>query len=152
MQQQWHYMIDGRPHGPVSSQQLIQLASSGRLQPSDLVWIEGMKPCKAAEWKGLFQKHTTGPPPVPPPWRCLCCGDDTQSAAAAGIDRRLGRDNVFGLSDADLCPACFWEKVTGKPPPPDLLPPGPPPGRYGPYKDDTSPGWDNMIKGLEDGG
>lgn len=24
-----------------------------------------------------------------------------------------------------------------------------PPGSYGPYKDDTSPGWDNMIRGIE---
>ncbi len=84
--------------------------------------------------------------------QCLCCGDDVPSAAVEGTDRRLESEG-YSTSEVDairLCPACFWEKVTGNPPPDDMLPPAPPAGRYGPYKDDTSPGWDNMVRRLED--
>jgi len=84
-------------------------------------------------------------------WRCHC-GDDTQSAAVAGTDRQLEEYgySTLGVDATQMCPACFWESVTGKPPPADLLPSGPPAGSYGPYKDDTSPGWDDMIRRLED--
>ena len=39
---EWHYTQNGNQHGPVSSSELKQLAASGKLLPSDLVWKEGM--------------------------------------------------------------------------------------------------------------
>ncbi len=35
---EWHVAIDGQEQGPVSGAQLRQMASSGRLSPTDLVW------------------------------------------------------------------------------------------------------------------
>jgi hypothetical protein len=52
---EWHYMRDDQQVGPISGAQLRQLANTGQLRPTDLVWKEGM-----AEWspasrvKGLF--------------------------------------------------------------------------------------------------
>lgn len=53
--QLWYYKKDGTKHGPVTSQQLKQLAVSGELRPSDSVCRDGRdewKPAKAVN--GLF--------------------------------------------------------------------------------------------------
>jgi hypothetical protein len=42
MSQGWYYARDGRQAGPYSAGQLQQLARTGQLQPSDLVWQQGM--------------------------------------------------------------------------------------------------------------
>ena len=42
MEARWYFTNQKQRLGPVSSDQLNQLASSGRLQPSDPVWKEGM--------------------------------------------------------------------------------------------------------------
>jgi hypothetical protein len=66
---QWHYSKDGHQQGPVSAEQLKQLASSGQLQPTDLVWKEGMAQwAEAGRVKGLFPVAavaTSCPPPIP---------------------------------------------------------------------------------------
>ncbi len=51
----WYYAKEGRQHGPVSSSQLRQLASSGQLLPDDLVFREGSSNWVAASTvSGLF--------------------------------------------------------------------------------------------------
>ena len=65
---QWHYSKSGQQQGPVSSEQLKQLAASGQLQPSDLVWKEGMGQwAEARRMKGLFPDAPTADSHVPPP-------------------------------------------------------------------------------------
>ena len=70
MAQEWYYTKDGERQGPITSQHLKQLAASGKLQPSDLVWnseMDDWKPAKSV--RGLFQATSqpkvTKPPPVP---------------------------------------------------------------------------------------
>lgn len=69
MAAQWHYSKGGERHGPVSSEQLKQLAASGQIQPTDLVWRDGMAEWqKASAVKGLFPSQTSSPaepPPIP---------------------------------------------------------------------------------------
>ena len=73
MSTQWYYAKNGQKCGPVSSQQLQQLAVSGQLRCNDRVWKEGL-----AEWvpaeklKGLFPaagmaspSQSLSPPPTP---------------------------------------------------------------------------------------
>jgi hypothetical protein len=42
MADEWYYAQQGRQAGPVNMDYLSQLAASGQLQPTDLVWKEGM--------------------------------------------------------------------------------------------------------------
>jgi hypothetical protein len=52
---EWYYAQQGQQHGPVTAAQLKQLAQSGGLLPTDLVWKQGMAnwaPASAA--RGLF--------------------------------------------------------------------------------------------------
>lgn len=69
MANEWHYTKNGQRFGPVSGQQLKELAAKGELGPADLVWKEGMKQwLPASKVKGLppsSAPNTTQPPPVP---------------------------------------------------------------------------------------
>jgi hypothetical protein len=53
---EWHYTINGQPAAvPVNAAQLKQLAESGQLKPTDLVWQDGMLEWSpAGSIKGLF--------------------------------------------------------------------------------------------------
>lgn len=67
---EWHYTIDGQPAAvPVNPAQLKQLASSGKLKPTDLVWQDGMLEwAQAGSVKGLFPASTSlGDSAVVPP-------------------------------------------------------------------------------------
>ncbi|HUT12066.1 MAG TPA: DUF4339 domain-containing protein [Thermoguttaceae bacterium] len=64
---QWYYGRGGQQHGPVTTQQLQKLLASGQLQPSDLVWREGMAEWTAAEKvEGLVPKPESTVPGLPP--------------------------------------------------------------------------------------
>jgi hypothetical protein len=61
--EQWYYQPrGGKQVGPVSGTELRQLAASGQLSPTDLVWKEGMGAwVPASSIKGLFNSN-----PAPP--------------------------------------------------------------------------------------
>jgi len=65
---QWHYNRAGKQNGPVSEDQLKQLAASGKLQPSDMIWREGMDQWDQANTvPDLFPAESqAAPPPLPP--------------------------------------------------------------------------------------
>ncbi len=71
MSAEWYYETDGQQqHGPVTAQQLKQLAVNGFLQPTHLVWKEGVpKKVPASAVKGLFTdlKKPAGEAPVKAP-------------------------------------------------------------------------------------
>jgi TM2 domain-containing membrane protein YozV len=48
MASEWYYSHDGQRLGPVSSEQLKELALAGKLGPDDLVWKDGMEDWVAA--------------------------------------------------------------------------------------------------------
>jgi len=51
----WHYAVDGRKFGPVSSAYLRRLVIAKKLQPTDLVWKPGLPDwIPASKIKGLF--------------------------------------------------------------------------------------------------
>jgi hypothetical protein len=71
MADQWYYAHQGQQSGPVSTEQIKQLAASGQLQPSDMVWKQGMAAWSPANTvEGLFAGAPgalpPGTPPVPP--------------------------------------------------------------------------------------
>lgn len=72
MGQEWFVAQSDKKLGPFSSKNLKELASHGRLQPTDLVWTEGMSKWKEARnIKGLFpnvpETHQQRVRPTPPP-------------------------------------------------------------------------------------
>lgn len=66
---EWYYAKDGKQTGPVSFEELLQIASSGRLNPTkDLVWNKSMKDwVVAGQVPGLFNPLTATPAPVADP-------------------------------------------------------------------------------------
>jgi GYF domain 2/Domain of unknown function (DUF4190) len=64
----WFYAQGGQRIGPVEWETLQDLAASGRLQRSDLVWSEGMSAWQPASWiPDLFPPLPEGAPPPPLP-------------------------------------------------------------------------------------
>ncbi|MGD0897003.1 MAG: GYF domain-containing protein [Thermoguttaceae bacterium] len=59
MADQWYYAQKGQRQGPVSEEQLKELASTGQLKPNDKVWKQGM-----AQWAKAIEVF---PPAVPAP-------------------------------------------------------------------------------------
>jgi GYF domain 2 len=66
MANEWHFTLNGQPaDAPVSAAQLKQLAEAGKLQPTDMVWQEGMTGwAPASSIKGLFPPSKLPPPPA----------------------------------------------------------------------------------------
>ncbi len=55
MAAEWYFVIGGQRFGPVSSTHLREMAASGRLKPTDLVWRPGLKSwVPAGQVKGIF--------------------------------------------------------------------------------------------------
>ena len=69
MATEWFYARNGEKRGPVTVAGLRQLAASGQLLPTDLIWKQGMKQWAAARSaKGLFPESSPIPPtPAPSP-------------------------------------------------------------------------------------
>lgn len=70
MANEWHYTLNGQPAAaPVSAAQLKQLAASGQLKPTDLVWQDGMLEwAPAGSVRGLFPtSKSLGDSAVVPP-------------------------------------------------------------------------------------
>src|SRR6266404_7689601 len=91
MSDEYYYSQAGQRCGPVPGEQLKQLAASGHLQPTDLIWKEGMSGwVAAAKVKGLFPAppdpaRPTDPPPAPaaPNWQAETAGPSSGSPADA---------------------------------------------------------------------
>jgi hypothetical protein len=66
---EWFYTEQGQRRGPVTWQQLQQLAAGGQLKPADLVWKNGMAQWSpASSQAGLFGgAPAPAPPPAAPP-------------------------------------------------------------------------------------
>ena len=58
---QWFYTRGGQQAGPVSLDQLRQMAASGQITPADLVWREGM-----ANWQPMSSMPELGGAPAAP--------------------------------------------------------------------------------------
>src|SRR5213594_1867416 len=59
----WYYAEAGKQAGPITEEELLRLADSGRIQADTLVWHEGL-----ANWQvyGYVKPTPAGRPPVLP--------------------------------------------------------------------------------------
>lgn len=82
---QWFYARNGQKNGPVAGSILKQLARSGELSLSDLVWREGMTEwAPASKVKGLFPEGVVAVAPPPLPTSPLAVAD----APTTNLDQR----------------------------------------------------------------
>lgn len=94
---QWFYSKNGQRNGPVAGSILKQLARSGELAVSDLVWREGMAEwAPAAKVKGLFPEAVTAVAPPPLPASPLAVAD----APLTNLDERYGA--IYCSSDQKM--------------------------------------------------
>jgi hypothetical protein len=128
MADQWYYAHQGQQAGPVSIEQLRQLAASGQLQPDDMVWKQGMTAWAPANTvEGLFSA-ALGPAAPPPGAAPAAPGYPPQPAApqtgqyaggpSVGVRLTLPNWSVGAwiiLASAVLVLAALFFKWTGIP-------------------------------------
>jgi hypothetical protein len=87
MADQWYYTQQNQRQGPVSEEQLKQLAASGQLKLADKVWKKGMAAWQAASLvEGLIPKSAADTPPPLPSEPPLI----PQSAPSVGVPKSIG--------------------------------------------------------------
>ena len=109
------YESNGEQKGPVPASELKQMAASGQLRPTDMIWREGQPDWVAAgSVKGLFPTAAPGSPPPPSSDRPFTQGmygpapDLRQATAAAkeasqqavGAAKLLLNDPIGGIAKA----------------------------------------------------
>lgn len=103
----WYFRRQDQQHGPVSLADLKRLVSSGQLQPTDLLWQQGM-----AQWvparslKGLFPEAAAVPSPLPPPL-------PSASPSAVPVSIVSPKSSSAAASKLDGTKAA-WEKAKAK--------------------------------------
>ena len=120
MPSEWYYSHGGERHGPVSTDQLKEMAAVGKLGPDDLIWKEGMDNwMPAGKVKKLFAHapavaESFAPAPTPariadvehlpvtgmPPdisFRKLAAGLTAIQVGALGIHKFVLGQNTAGL-------------------------------------------------------
>lgn len=60
----WYLEHGGQKVGPMSQEAIQQMASAGKIAPTDLVWCQGMANWQRADMQPWYA-IATGPPPVP---------------------------------------------------------------------------------------
>jgi hypothetical protein len=86
MAEEWFYARDGQQFGPVAAPQLKQMAASGQILPTDMVWKPGLPQwVQASQLKGLLS------------------GSAEQRALPAGNARTVGNEPTIPAS-GDLPP------------------------------------------------
>jgi hypothetical protein len=85
MAQEWYVTLNGQQTGPLGAEQLKQMAASGQLQPTDMIWKQGMQnwvPAKSL--KGLSFGGAPAPAPLPAPVPAGDYGITSQGSASSG--------------------------------------------------------------------
>ena len=118
MPDQWYYTENRKRRGPVSDEQLKQLALSCQLKPTDLVWRKGMTGWQqASEIEGLIPAKEgppplpaeDEPPPVPPDPTAI--SPSKQPEQASILDRSPRTRKAKRPPPANLLSS--WKKVSG---------------------------------------
>ena len=105
---EWYYQQNGQKHGPVSGASLKQLAAAGKLQPTDLIWKEGMaKWLPAQSVKGLFPAATVPVTAAAIPRVPVAATGTTKKAAPAVVPARV-EAVVEALPAASPRPSPAW--------------------------------------------
>lgn len=98
---EWYYTVNSQQvPTPVSSEQLRQLATSGQLQATDLVWKEGMETwVPASSIKGLFGGKPTSSPEQPIPRQT----NEKQDQSGSRLEKAVGKiaKSAFSALNSD---------------------------------------------------
>jgi hypothetical protein len=132
MADQWYYGTEGSRQGPFTPRELLELATSGQLRPTDTVWKEGVPAgVPAHRVKNLFP---SGAAPASAPAAAVAM-EQVETAAAASTEALTPAEvepDTVTAETANQAPAAPPEEETPASPPrkdPLKLPPKAPPKR-----------------------
>jgi uncharacterized RDD family membrane protein YckC len=88
----WHYAENGQQAGPVSEEELLQLAQSGAVTPDTLIWHSGMD-----GWKPFREARPGLPPPLP---------SDAPKRMCASCNRSFPVTDLAIFGESPICAEC----------------------------------------------
>jgi hypothetical protein len=88
----WYYTTNKQQMGPVSRDELSQLANQGLLKPTDLVWKDGMRDWVRASAQGLFAEGAGGAAVPDAPMRSARLLEDEDDRPRRQAPRRAEED------------------------------------------------------------
>ncbi len=99
----WFYADNGQQRGPISEAEFDSLVAAGSIQPSTLVWHEGMPAWKPFAEARPVASPTGGPPPTP--------GETPAGAAAGGVvcsvcGKGFAEDQIIRFGPTIVCGGC----------------------------------------------
>ncbi|MEO0793532.1 MAG: DUF975 family protein [Verrucomicrobiota bacterium] len=103
---QWYYSANNQQQGPVSEEQLKQLASTGVINDQSLVWREGMP-----DWQPFSTvKASFGVTPVPLGGAggagASGAGASGSAAVCPSCGNRTDANSLIPIGDTVVCPSC----------------------------------------------
>ena len=103
---EWYYAKDGKQEGPVSAAQLRQLASAGKLDPTDMVFKIGTKDwVEASTVSGLFAAGAAPPATAPASFAFGGEGEKIVTSPARRKSHPRDRAEVEEKGDEDAPPS-----------------------------------------------
>src|ERR1700722_15569464 len=100
----WHYAENGQQLGPVSEEQLLQLAQSGVVKTDPLVWHAGM-----SDWKPFHAAGPGAPPPVPdsaPSFAPGSAPDNGPKRFCASCGGQFAASDLAMFGQSAICAEC----------------------------------------------
>lgn len=118
MPDNWYWSRNGQQFGPVSFAELKKLAASRQLQPSDMVWTEGMVGWTPATqmqdlWPTVDPRFPPPPPPPPSPQGIFASLPDL-SGAEVIVASNPPKDPVLMAMLSGCCFAGLGQIVLGQ--------------------------------------
>src|SRR5213596_1665149 len=101
----WYYAINGQQSGPVSEAQLDEIARTGGITSTTLVWRQGM-----ANWQPYSVARPA--PPPPPPIGPGLPAPDQRGCVECGLT--FAANEVLRYENVYVCAACkpmFFQKL-----------------------------------------
>jgi hypothetical protein len=120
MPDQWYYKHDAEKLGPFSSVQLLELATAGKIQPTDTVWKAGIDTgVPAAKVKRLFPATqidaapaaTVDSPPPPPVSAPAALPPPAESPSPESVSPPMGRSEPLSKEPVSTSSSTGVSKV-----------------------------------------
>lgn len=111
MADQWYFVQQGQRRGPTSEDQIKQWLASGQLQPTDLIWKQGMP-----QWVPASQVFPPPPPDpnAPPPLPAMKTpADPVDFARLLNLENRILLGYRLALVGAAIAAFLPWAQASG---------------------------------------
>src|SRR5437588_2860978 len=108
----WYYAEAGKQVGPITEEELLRLAETGKIASDTLVWHEGLPNWQVYGYAKPTPVGAMPPPPVPPPTPSIPLGVNETVCVECG--KVVPVDEAISYGGASVCANCkpiYFQKI-----------------------------------------